>query len=164
MRAGLVLKTLLFTLVMPGTVVGWLPWMLAFDGPRFRWIMEGERHLLGVIPMAIGLMLYLWCAADFIRRGLGTPAPIDPPKHLVVQGLYRVTRNPMYVAMITILAGEVVVSGSVSLAQYAAVVLAAFHAFVVFYEEPMLRALFGDEYLAYARRVPRWLWPVRTSS
>ena len=89
--------------------------------------------------------------------GLGTPAPIDPPKTLVVRGPYRWTRNPMYVAVLAVLIGECVVTQSAALAEYSVAVFFGFYAFVLFYEEPTLGHKFGDEYRQYCARVPRWI-------
>jgi protein-S-isoprenylcysteine O-methyltransferase Ste14 len=103
----------------------------------------------------------LWCAWDFTFAGRGTPAPIDPPKELVVQGLYRYVRNPMYVGILSILLGEALLFASWSLFGYAAVVFILFFLFVVLYEEPILMRKFGESYLQYCKNVPRWI-PWRT--
>ena len=154
----LVMRTVLFTLLAPGSVAGLVPWLIATEpGPRIAWLLVGERHLLGLLPMALGVALYLACAGRFVVEGRGTPAPIDPPRHLVVRGLYRWVRNPMYVAVLTVLLGEVLLSASVWLAAYAGLVGLAFHLFVRWYEEPRLTAQFGESYRAYAARVPRWV-------
>jgi protein-S-isoprenylcysteine O-methyltransferase Ste14 len=150
----LLLKNLLFTLVMPGTVAVYLP----------RWLARGESaatgpvRWLGAIAIAIGACIYGWCLWDFATFGRGTPAPIDAPKKLVVRGLYRYTRNPMYVGVLTVILGWAVLYRSGALLIYAAVVASAFRTFVVLYEEPHLEGLFGDEYAQYKRRVGRWLW------
>lgn len=163
-QVALTIKTVLFTVVMPGSVVGWLPWfVITSGGTPLAWYTVGERHLLGFLPLTLGLALYITCATGFVVEGRGTPAPIDPPRTLVVNGPYRWVRNPMYVAMLAILLGEVMLSASARLLAYAAVVFAAFHLFITLYEEPKLASLFGDEYRDYTRRVPRWLWPVRPS-
>jgi protein-S-isoprenylcysteine O-methyltransferase Ste14 len=147
-------RSVLFTFVVPGTVAGWVPLLLLrgatlADAGALRW--------LGVAPLVAGLVVYVWCVADFATVGRGTPAPIDPPKELVRRGLYGVTRNPMYVGVLAVLAGEAWLFASPLLALYAAFVFACFHLFVLFYEEPTLRRSFGDAYERYCAAVPRWL-------
>jgi protein-S-isoprenylcysteine O-methyltransferase Ste14 len=149
------IKTLLFTLVMPGTVGVYLPQWLKGGGVE---LPLGVRAA-GVTLFASGAAIYFWCAWDFVSKGLGTPAPIDAPRVLVVKGLYRFTRNPMYVGVLSVILGQALYYGSLSLARYACVVLAAFYLFVLFYEEPTLRKLFGEQYEDYCRKVPRWLLP-----
>jgi protein-S-isoprenylcysteine O-methyltransferase Ste14 len=120
----------------------------------------GWARFLGLLPILLGIAIYLWCAWDFTFTGRGTPAPIDPPKELVVRGLYRYTRNPMYVGVLSILLGEALIFGSKRLFEYTAVVFGFFYLFVLLYEEPILRQKFGESYQAYCRAVPRWL-PLR---
>lgn len=103
-----------------------------------------------------GIGLYAHCAWTFAARGQGTPAPIDPPKVLVVEGLYRYTRNPMYLGVLCFLLSEAILLTSTILLVYAGIVFACFHLFVVLYEEPHLRRQFGQMYEDYCRAVPRW--------
>lgn len=149
------LRTLLFTVLAPGTVAGFVPWSILqatgatlADASVWRW--------LGVIPLSIGLAIYVWCVTDFAVAGRGTPAPIDPPTELVVRGLYRVTRNPMYVGVLSVIAGESWLFASAPLALYAALVFACFQTFIVAYEEPTLLRNFGGAYERYCAAVPRW--------
>ncbi len=107
--------------------------------------------------MVVGAVILLWCIADFAYTGKGTPAPVDPPKRLVVHGLYRYVRNPMYIGVLSILLGELLRFPSFQMLIYASLVFAAFESFVVFYEEPALRKKFGEPYVAYCREVNRWL-------
>jgi len=95
--------------------------------------------------------------ARFAFEGLGTPAPILPTQHLVIRGFYRYVRNPMYIAVVSIVIGQGLLLGNSSLLLYAAVVWAAFLGFVLLYEEPKLRKTYGTEYEAYCDRVPRWI-------
>ena len=146
------LKTLIFTILVPGTVTILVP----------RWLLSAEAvpptialRFIGLIPIAIGAAIYFWCAWDFAIKGRGTPAPIDPPKELVARGLYRFVRNPMYVGVLSILIGEAALFASVRLLRYAAVVFLLFYLFVVSYEEPTLRKQFGDAYRNYCAAVPR---------
>lgn len=148
------LKALLFTLVAPATVLLWVPYgLLGWSLPRPALALQW----LGLLPIALGVAVYLWCVWNFAARGQGTPAPIDPPRTLVVQGLYRWVRNPMYVGVGLVLAGETLLFGSLSLLLYTLLVLLACHLFVVLYEEPTLRRRFGRAYEDYCRAVPRWL-------
>jgi protein-S-isoprenylcysteine O-methyltransferase Ste14 len=148
------LKALLFTLVAPATVALWVPlWLLGWSFPPPAFPLQW----LGLLPIALGTASYLWCVWNFAARGRGTPAPIDPPRTLVVQGLYRWVRNPMYVGIGLVLAGETLLFGSASLLLYTLLVLLACHLFVVFYEEPTLRWRFGRAYEDYCRAVPRWV-------
>ena len=150
----LFLKNLLFTLMMPGTVAVYLPLLIKGSEPA----ATGPIRWLAAIAIAIGAGIYGWCLWDFATFGRGTPAPIDAPKKLVVRGLYRYTRNPMYVGVLTVILGWALLYRSGALLIYAAVVASAFRTFVVLYEEPHLEAVFGDDYAQYKRRVGRWLW------
>ena len=157
------LKTLLFTIVAPGTLLGLVPWLL------LRWsgeaMMPGlSLWLIGLLPFLGGAILYLWCAGAFTVLGKGTPAPIDAPIYLVKAGPYRWVRNPMYLGVFSVLFGEVMLFHSLALLVYVLVAGIVVHLFVVFYEEPTLRRRFGEGYEAYLHRVPRWLPRVPLSS
>jgi len=146
-------KLLVFTVVVPGTVTLLVPSALLGGAPR----PIAAIGWLGLLPIAAGAALYFRCAWDFGATGQGTPAPIDPPKRLVVRGLYRRVRNPMYEGVLLVLFGESLFFGSAALLRYALLVWAFFHMMVVLYEEPALRRQFGPEYDAYRGRVGRWL-------
>jgi protein-S-isoprenylcysteine O-methyltransferase Ste14 len=157
---GRIAKTLLFTLVAPGTVGVLLPqWLKNHAGKA-----PAPLAWLGLGMFFCGVAIYLWCAWDFASKGLGTPAPIDAPRVLVVKGLYRFTRNPMYVGVLSMILGQALYYLSAPIAVYAGVVLAAFYLFVLLYEEPTLRKLFGAQYDEYCERVPRWLGHLPKSS
>ena len=111
----------------------------------------------GILAIAVGAALLLWCVRDFYVSGRGTLAPWSPPRTLVVVGLYRYTRNPMYIAVLTILAGWALLYWSGGLALYAAVIACAFHLRVVLGEEPWLARTHGEDWRRYASAVPRWL-------
>lgn len=147
------MKTLLFTVVMPGTVGVYVPQALKHGGSS---LPEPVRYL-GLALVVCGALIYLWCAWDFVSKGLGTPAPIDAPRVLVVKGLYRFTRNPMYAGVASVIFGQALFYGSQRVAMYGCFVVIAFHLFVLFYEEPTLRRLFGAQYEDYCSHVPRWL-------
>ena len=151
-----VFKTLVFTLVVPGTVTFVVPrWLLASRSSPD--LPPGGRPI-GLTMLLAGTAIYLWCAWDFAVTGRGTPAPIDPPKKLVARGLYRHVRNPMYLGVLSAILGQALLLGSTGLFGYAAFVALAFHLFVVSYEEPTLRARFGPQYDRYCSEVRRW-WP-----
>jgi protein-S-isoprenylcysteine O-methyltransferase Ste14 len=151
------IKTIIFTILVPGSVTILIPYWLLSSRSGFPPIRLGNYRYVGILPILIGALIYLWCAWDFTFTGRGTPAPIDPPKKLVVRGLYRYVRNPMYVGVLSILSGEVLLFASWTLLEYAAIVFIFFFIFIVFYEEPMLRKKFGDPYRRYCIAVPRWL-------
>ena len=116
----------------------------------------GFRAAVAVTVVVVGAALALWCVLTFALLGQGTPAPFDPPRRLVVRGPYRFVRNPMYLGAVLALAGAALLYGSTALLFYAGAFLLMTHAFVVWYEEPTLRATFGADYDAYCRRVRRW--------
>lgn len=152
-----IIRTLIFTLLVPSTVTGWGPYLLLTRAPELLPFYIGGFRFLGILPMLLGAAIYLWCAWDFTFTGKGTPAPVHAPKVLVVKGPYRVVRNPMYVGVLLILIGETVVFQSIVLLAYAALVWLAVHLFVIFREEPQLRKKFGAQYEEYCRAVPRWM-------
>jgi protein-S-isoprenylcysteine O-methyltransferase Ste14 len=142
-------KALTAFLVLPGTIAFVVPWLLHPEGEHFR--------AIGWAPCCVGAVLLLWCIRDFYVAGRGSLAPWAPPARLVAVGLYRVSRNPMYVAVLLILSGWALGFASRSLWIYAGIVAVAFHVRVVRFEEPWLAARYGDEYAAYKTKVPRWL-------
>lgn len=148
----LFLKNLAFTLVVPGTVAGYVPWLIVRGQP----ISSRGYLMASLVLFTVAGTIYLWCVWDFASFGRGTPAPIDAPKKLVVRGLYRYTRNPMYVGVLTAIVGWAVLFQAPSVLLYALGIGGIVHLFVVFYEEPHLRRVFGAEYDAYCSRVGRW--------
>ena len=150
------LRALLFFVIAPGTVLGLLP-ALVLRGERRVDATTGIATYLGVALVLVGLAGLLWCFVLFVSRGRGTPAPYDPPRALVAAGPYAISRNPMYVCLWIVLAGEVLLASSGRLALYALAVVVANVLFVRLYEEPTLRRAFGAEYDAYRTRVRRWL-------
>ena len=151
----LFLENLLFTVLVPGTVAGWVPWRIVSRGARAA--PDGWTLAVGAILGALGLAIYFWCLWDFATVGRGTPAPIDPPAHLVMRGLYRYVRNPMYVGVLCVIASWSLLFGSRRVAEYGALVWLFFTLFVILVEEPMLRRRFGASYDEYCRSVGRWL-------
>lgn len=153
-RLWVLIKTLLFTMVAPGTVTVLIPYLLLEPDAKLN--MAGGR-LLGILPIGLGALTYCSCAWRFAFEGFGTPAPIDPPKVLVAKGLYRLVRNPMYVGVGLVLLGESIFFASPRLLVYALCAGLISHLFVVFCEEPTLKKKFGAQYSEYCRAVPRWI-------
>lgn len=114
-------------------------------------------RVIGVLLAVAGAVPLIESFRRFAIEGLGTPAPIAPPQHLIVTGFYRYVRNPMYVGVVTVIAGEALILGDVRLLTYAAIVWFGFHVFVLAYEEPTLRGSYGAEYETFRANVPRWL-------
>jgi len=152
--AGII--SVLFFLLAPGTIAGLIPYGITswtMQPPLFGW---QPIQWIGIALIAIGLAILVESFARFVVKGFGTPAPIAPPKHLVVSGLYRHVRNPMYVGVVAAVLGQALLLGDMRLVWYAAIVWIAFHLFVLLYEEPTLRVTFGDEYERFCANVPRW--------
>jgi protein-S-isoprenylcysteine O-methyltransferase Ste14 len=152
--AGSILKTLVFTVLVPGFVTLLIPYVL--EAKETHWPVAWVNWL-AMVPCLLGGSALLWCAWDFAVVGRGTPAPIDPPKSVVVSGLYRFVRNPMYVGVELVILGEAWLFCSARLLGYALLLGPCFHLFVVFYEEPTLRRRFGGPYQEYCQAVPRWI-------
>lgn len=156
MSSSLFIKATLITLLIPGTVTLLIPYFILRRSHIVEWPGISALALLAILAGSAGFAVLLHCIWRFAVHGKGTLAPIDPPKVLVVQGLYRYTRNPMYLAVIAILLSEALLFDSVSMLLYAAFVLVCFHLFVILYEEPHLRSRFGQSYGEYSRTIPRW--------
>lgn len=154
--ATIVAKTLVFTVLVPGCVAGLIPYLIVSLGLGLPFAI-GEYRFFGLLPLIAGAAVYLACASEFAFAGRGTPAPTDPPRLLVSHRLYRLSRNPMYIGVLTVLVGEAILFTSAGLFAYGAIVWLLFHIFVVYYEEPQLREKFGESYEAHSRAVPRWL-------
>lgn len=155
----LLIKNLLFTVIVPGTVAVYLPLEMTQD----RTLSSGTATLLSLLLFVSGGAIYAWCVWDFASFGRGTPLPLDAPRKLVIRGLYAYSRNPMYVGVLTVILGWAVLFRSWSLVGYALLVATCFQLFIVLYEEPHLRSAFGSPYDEYRSRVGRWL-PRRSPS
>lgn len=114
-------------------------------------------RLLGLMFMAAALPILLDSFARFALQGLGTPAPVFPTRHLVVSGLFRYVRNPMYIAVVSLVLGQGFFFGSIPVLEYGAAVWVGFHFFVLLYEEPTLRSSYGHDYQDFCQHVPRWI-------
>ena len=164
-----VLGSALFLVLAPGTLAVLIPWWIS--GWRFAAPVNGWSALRvsGVLLIAAAAPLLLDSFARFAMKGLGTPAPVFPTRNLVISGLYRYVRNPIYIAVVASITGRGLLFGQVRLLEYAALVWLLFHLFVVAYEEPTLRATFGPEYEDFRAAVPRWIprlsaWQGRNSA
>jgi protein-S-isoprenylcysteine O-methyltransferase Ste14 len=154
------LGSLAFLVVAPGVVAGLIPWWLTgweVEDPLPLW---GPLRVVGVALIAVGVVVLLHAFARFVLEGVGTPAPVAPTEHLVVGGLYRYVRNPMYLAVAATIVGQALALGQPVLLVYGAVFWAVVAAFVRWYEEPTLSRTFGEQYEAYRGAVPAW-WPRR---
>ena len=147
---------------MPGTVVGLMPYLLLTTTRSFAWPECSFLTVLTALVAAVGLVFLLQAILGFAVQGKGTLAPVDPPKVLVLRGLYARTRNPMYVAVVTILVAEAIFFRSIGLFVYAGITFIIFNLVVLLYEEPHLRKEFGESYEEYCRSVPRWPIPFGT--
>ena len=152
-----VLGSALFFAVAPSSVAGLVPWWITrweFRPPFFD--LDATRAV-GILLIVAGLPGLVDSFARFALQGLGTPAPIAPTQNLVVTGLYRYVRNPIYVALVVVILGQAVLFADWRLLGYGALIWLAFHIFVLAYEEPTLRQSYGAEYESYRANVPRWL-------
>jgi protein-S-isoprenylcysteine O-methyltransferase Ste14 len=152
----LAVRSLLWTILLPGLFAGFLPWRY-FGLSQAVIDTRSPRQWLGVAAIGIGIVLLGTCIWEFARRGRGTLAPVDPPTTLVIQGLYRYVRNPMYLSVTMIVLGEALLTGSKALLAYWAVWFLAANLFVIGYEEPTLRRRFGPAYERYRATVGRWV-------
>lgn len=152
------LGSLVFLCLVPGTVAGLIPWWLTDwqvrDGGPYPWPVRAAGWTL----IAAGAAVLLHAFLRFVVEGLGTPAPVAPTEHLVIGGLYRHIRNPMYVAVVAAILGQELVLAQLPLLWYGICIALLQAAFVRLYEEPELSSRFGAEYDTYRRAVPAW-WP-----
>lgn len=158
MRKGIWLgiRSILWAFLLPGMVAGFVPWQY-FDLRHRKLNLTEPLHLFALILIAAGLLLLILCIREFAHSGLGTLAPVDPPKELVIQGLYRYVRNPMYLSVLMILIGELMLIRSLGFTLYVAVWFALVNLFVLAYEEPALHRQFGDSYARYSETIGRWI-------
>jgi protein-S-isoprenylcysteine O-methyltransferase Ste14 len=146
--------TAVFFAVAPGVMAGVIPWALTGWDVRADW---GAARAAGAVLTIAGAAVLIQAFVRFVREGRGTPAPLAPTERLVVGGLYRHVRNPMYEAVAATIVGQALILGQPGLLLYAALFAATVATFVHGYEEPTLAEQFGAEYEAYRRAVPRWI-------
>jgi protein-S-isoprenylcysteine O-methyltransferase Ste14 len=158
----LALRSLLWAALLPGLFAGYVPWRF-FGLGQVRIDLSNPAHLLGLVCIGLGVTLLAACIWEFARSGRGTLAPVDPPRELVVRGLYRYVRNPMYLSVTTIVLGELLLSRSRALLLWWAIWFVGVNLLVIGYEEPTLRRRFGASYERYTKRVGRWLPRVRST-
>jgi len=150
-------RALVAFVLMPGTVAFLIPWFLiAPPGGS-----DAFASSIGLLPLAVGTIVLLWCVREFYVAGRATLAPWAPPQTVVVTGLYRCSRNPMYVGVLLILCGWAIGFQSWDLAIYAGAIALAFHLRVVLNEEPFLARTHGETWTTYKARVSRWIGPCR---
>jgi protein-S-isoprenylcysteine O-methyltransferase Ste14 len=142
--------TVVFFFLAPGTTAGLVPWLIT------GW--EDPTGFVGWALVAIGLVVVVACFTRFVREGAGTPAPTEPTERLVVGGIYRYVRNPMYLAVASMIGGQALLFRDWEVVVWLGVFMLAVFAFVRGYEEPTLAAQYGAEYDAYRAGVPGW-WP-----
>ena len=156
-RIAAIVGSAIFLVIAPGIVAGYVPWRIC------RWHVEApllgtsSLRVVGVWLIAAGLPVLLDSFTRFALNGLGTPAPILPTRHLVVTSLYQYVRNPMYIAVVSLILGQGLFFGSVLVLEYGVAVWVAFYLFVLIYEEPTLRKSYGPEYEVFCANVPRWI-------
>ena len=156
MRRGIAAAgSAIFFALAPGVMAGLIPWWLTGWDAKDTW---APLRVLGAALVVAGLVVLVHAFVRFVVEGVGSPAPIAPTEHLVVGGLYRYVRNPMYVAVAAIIVGQALVLGRPALLLYAAAFVGVTGAFVRGYEEPALRERYGADYETYRRAVPGW-WP-----
>jgi protein-S-isoprenylcysteine O-methyltransferase Ste14 len=156
-RIKAVVGSIIFLFVAPGVVAGVIPW--AISAYRMETALLGlePTRWLGVVLLFLGAVLLVETFSRFALQGVGTPAPIAPTRTLVVTGSYRFVRNPMYVAVVSLILGQALWFGSVGTLIWGFVVWLTVHAFVLAYEEPTLRRTYGEQYDCYRANVRRWL-------
>ena len=152
-----ILGSALFFVVAPCVLAGLIPWSITHWEFQPPFLDLQATRAVGMLLIAAGLPGLIDSFARFALQGLGTPAPIAPPQNLVVTGLYRYVRNPMYVAVVAVILGQAILFGDLRLMTYGALLWLAFHAFVLAYEEPVLAESFGAQYEDFRANVPRWI-------
>jgi protein-S-isoprenylcysteine O-methyltransferase Ste14 len=151
------LGSLLFFVIAPGTLAGYLPWLITDWQLKPALLGLDALRVVGAALVFLGFIAVIESFARFAWKGLGTPAPVAAPIRLVVTGFYRWVRNPIYVGVIAIIIGEALILGDERMLVYAAILWLLFHVWVLAIEEPSLTRSFGDEFATFKANVPRWL-------
>jgi len=156
-----IVRAIIYATIFVSLVLVLLPAQLLSAAGLSRPETTGVAQVIGLVVLILGMTLALWCVAVFAILGKGTPAPFDPPRKLVVRGPYRFVRNPMYIGAGMALSGAALYFRSVEILWYFFGLVIVVFLFIVFYEEPTLRRMFGEEYEEYCRKVRRMLprWP-----
>jgi protein-S-isoprenylcysteine O-methyltransferase Ste14 len=149
------IKTVVYMEVMHGFLTFYFPLQLAVRDTAF--FHSGILRYPAVLFWVLGTAIIVQCSVDLIRRGGGTPAHFDPPKQLVLSGIYRHVRNPIYLGAVIVQIGYILWFGSVAAILYTLLYILAFHILIIFIEEPILKNSFGSAYEEYQKRVPRWV-------
>src|SRR5215472_10096630 len=152
----LAVRSIVWTIVIPGLVIVYLPWTF-FGLGAVALSARDPLQLAGLLLTSVGSVFLLVCIWEFVAYGRGTLSPVDPPKSLVVRGLYKYVRNPMYLSVLVVLLGEGLLTDSLGLFEYTLGWFVWINLVVLFYEEPALYRTFGDSYQAYTGSVSRWL-------
>jgi protein-S-isoprenylcysteine O-methyltransferase Ste14 len=156
-RIAAIIGSVIFFFIAPFTIAGVVPWWITGWQPRYPEFALPIVQAAGALIAALGALMLIDSFARFALKGLGTPAPVFPTKHLVVDGLYRYVRNPIYVGVVAAILGQALIFASPGLVLYGLFIWLGFHLFVAGYEEPTLRATFGDEYETFCKNVRRWI-------
>jgi protein-S-isoprenylcysteine O-methyltransferase Ste14 len=152
-----ILGSALFFVIAPCVLAGLIPWSISHWEFQPPFLDLQATRAVGMLLIAAGLPGLIDSFARFALQGLGTPAPIAPPENLVVTGLYRYVRNPMYVAVVAVILGQGMLFGDWRLMTYGGLLWLSFHGFVLAYEEPVLAGSFGAQYENFRANVPRWI-------
>jgi len=156
-KATALLGSALFFIIAPVMLAGFVPWSVTDWQFRPAFFGVDATRILGGILIIAGVPGLVDSFARFALEGLGTPAPVAPPKKLVVTGLYRYVRNPIYIAVVAVIFGQALVFGELRLLWYGALLWLFFHLWVLMLEEPELKQTFGAEYVSFRTNVPRWI-------
>jgi protein-S-isoprenylcysteine O-methyltransferase Ste14 len=149
------LKTILYMGSLHGFFTFYLPSLLVKIDPHY--FDPGPFSYLAIPLWIIGTIIIIWCSVDMVQKGRGTPAHLDPPTKLIINGLYRYTRNPIYLGALLVQLGYILWSGSGLMIVYFLLFALAYQILIVLIEEPILRHMFGEQYHAYCKQVPRWI-------
>ena len=149
--------SMLFLLIVPAAVAGLVPWAICHWQVQPAFLGVEATRWLGIALIGLGIIPLVESFARFALKGLGTPAPVLPARHLEVSRFHRHVRNPIYVGMVAAIMGQAMLFADATLLAYAAVAWVFMHLFIVAYEEPRLHLTFGAEYDAFRTQVPRWL-------
>ena len=156
-RAAAVIGTAIFFVFVPCVLAGVVPWWISRWEFKLSFLGVELTRYVGAALILAGVTGLVDSFARFALQGLGTPAPIAPTQNLVVTGLYRYVRNPIYVAVVAVILGQAILFGDWRLMAYGGLMWLAFHAFVLAYEEPVLAQQFGTQYEDFRANVPRWI-------